>query len=186
MSSEPVSLLTDSKAGLPFQCPTFPGLPLTFCISCLHNPSQHSIKKKKKRSASSLGYQRPLSLVGTLPSAAGAAAQSGPSSDVPWYVCLAWVPELPRSWPYKQNVPKNKLSTFKSILPYLNCDWTLPQIQSVVVMKTEHLHFIASFSNTSPLNIHTGTQLCLSWTRTLPKISFRALSNMWSQSQSSF
>ena len=167
MSSEQVSLLTDSKAGLPFQRPTFPGLPLTFCSSCLHNPSQHSIKKKK-RSASSLGYQRPLSLVGTLPSTAGAATQLGLSSDVPWYVCLA-------CWPYKQNVPKNKWSTFKSILPYLNCDWTLPQIQSVVVMKTEHLHFIAFFSNASPRNIHTGTQLRLSWTCTLPKISFRAL-----------
>lgn len=184
MSSEPVSVLTDSKARLPSQCPTFPGLPLTFCILWLHNPSQHSIKKK--RFASSLGYQRPLSLVGTLPSAAGAIAQFGPSLDVPWYMCLVWVPELPRSWLYKQNVPKNKLSTFKSILPYLNCNWTLLQIQSVVVKKTENLHFIASFSNASPLNIHTGTRLCLSWTRVLPKISFRALSDSWSQSQSSF
>ena len=52
--------------------------PSAFCVSTI----LLSIQLKKKRFASSLGYQRPLSLVGTLPSA------------------LVLLPSLARAWMY--------------------------------------------------------------------------------------
>lgn len=133
--------------------PSETSVPLSLSLSCAHpQPSLKCLCSPRSAWASdSLTWELALSGWSGI-------QLCSTSLDAPTSTGLAWRPGWLVSRLYKQNVPKNKWSTFQLTLPYLKCDWTLSRGLRVVVIQKEHFHFTASFSSVSQLNTPCSTK----------------------------